>query len=100
MREDKPSKDNTGSLMLVLIYRLYCFQQKSTLSLVFQFDAVKKYVEKGGSLLVLMGEGGESKFNTNINFLLEEYGIMVNNGKRELSFRHTSTFKTDKLLDK
>ncbi|XP_033123649.1 intraflagellar transport protein 52 homolog isoform X1 [Anneissia japonica] len=44
-----------------------------------EFEAVKKYVEDGGSLLVLMGEGGESKFDTNINFLLEYFGIMVNN---------------------
>jgi intraflagellar transport protein 52 len=29
---------------------------------------------------VMLGEGGESRFDTNINFLLEEYGIMVNNG--------------------
>ena len=31
--------------------------------------------------MVLLGEGGESRFDTNINFLLEDYGIMVNNGK-------------------
>ncbi|XP_070556730.1 intraflagellar transport protein 52 homolog [Ptychodera flava] len=43
-----------------------------------EFDCIKKYIENGGSVLVLMGEGGESKFDTNINFLLEDYGIMVN----------------------
>ena len=43
-----------------------------------EFDAMKKYVETGGSILVMMGEGGETKFSTNINFLLEEYGVMVN----------------------
>lgn len=32
-------------------------------------------------MLVLMSEGGEIKQDTNINFLLEEFGIMVNNGK-------------------
>ena len=47
---------------------------------ILQFDVIKKYLESGGSLLVLMGEGGESKFETNINFLLEEYGINVNTG--------------------
>ena len=31
-----------------------------------------------------MGEGGESKSETNLNFLLEEYGVMVNNGKDTL----------------
>ncbi|KAL9981305.1 hypothetical protein ACROYT_G009992 [Oculina patagonica] len=44
-----------------------------------EFDALKQYIEKGGSLLVLLGEGGEGRFDTNINFLLEDYGIMVNN---------------------
>ena len=45
-----------------------------------QFDVIKKYIEGGGSLLVMLGEGGESKYETNVNFLLEEYGIMFNNG--------------------
>ena len=40
---------------------------------------LKKYLEGGGSILVLLGEGGEKKFDTNLNFFLEEYGIMVNN---------------------
>lgn len=31
--------------------------------------------------MVLLGEGGENEFNTNINFLLEEYGMAFNNGK-------------------
>ena len=46
-----------------------------------QFSALRKHVEEGGALLVLMEEGGEKKANTNINFLLEEFGISVNNGK-------------------
>ena len=50
----------------------------------FQFDAIKKYIDGGGSLLVMLGEGGESKYETNVNFLLEEYGIMFNNGMSEL----------------
>ena len=40
-------------------------------------------METGGSLLVMMGEGGESRFETNLNFLLEDYGIYVNNGKHK-----------------
>ena len=40
---------------------------------------LKEYVSNGGSLLVMLGEGGESKFNTNINYLLEQFGISVNN---------------------
>ncbi len=42
---------------------------------------MKQYVEKGGNLLVMMSEGGENSFKTNINFLLEDFGIMVNTGK-------------------
>ncbi|PAA79002.1 hypothetical protein BOX15_Mlig001340g7, partial [Macrostomum lignano] len=45
---------------------------------VSEFDAMKAYLAKGGSILVLMGEGGESRFDTNVNFFLEELGISVN----------------------
>ncbi|KAH7974745.1 hypothetical protein HPB49_018989 [Dermacentor silvarum] len=42
------------------------------------FSALRDFVTRGGRLLVLLGEGGERRFQTNINFLLEEYGIVVN----------------------
>ena len=45
-----------------------------------QFGTLRRHVEEGGGLLVMMEEGGEKKANTNINFLLEEYGISINNG--------------------
>ena len=45
-----------------------------------EFNVIKKYLEGGGSVLVMMAEGGEKTFQTNVNFLLEEYGIMVNSG--------------------
>lgn len=32
-------------------------------------------------MLVMLGEGGETRYDTNINFFLEELGIMVNNGQ-------------------
>ena len=32
-------------------------------------------------VLVMLTEGGEMKLNTNINFLLEEFGVMANNGE-------------------
>merc|ERR1712156_589933 len=36
-----------------------------------EFDHLKFFLEKtGGSLLVLLGEGGEKRFDTNINFFL------------------------------
>lgn len=40
----------------------------------------------------MLGEGGESRFDTNINFLLEEYGIMVNNGNYYYYFIRGSNF--------
>ncbi|XP_043946075.1 intraflagellar transport protein 52 homolog [Protopterus annectens] len=44
-----------------------------------EFDVLKKYLEGGGAILVMLGEGGESRYDTNVNFLLEEYGVMINN---------------------
>uniref|UniRef100_A0A182IQ74 Uncharacterized protein n=2 Tax=Anopheles atroparvus TaxID=41427 RepID=A0A182IQ74_ANOAO len=37
------------------------------------------YINDGGRLLLLLGEGGEVQFNTNVNFLLEDYGMTINN---------------------
>lgn len=31
--------------------------------------------------MILLGEGGENDFNTNLNFLLEQYGMTINGGK-------------------
>ncbi|TKS71080.1 Intraflagellar transport protein 52 -like protein [Collichthys lucidus] len=44
-----------------------------------ELEVLKHYLDTGGNVLVMLGEGGEMKYDTNINFLLEEYGIMVNN---------------------
>lgn len=46
----------------------------------FQLELLKQYLDGGGKILVMLGEGGEIKYDTNINFLLEEFGVMVNNG--------------------
>lgn len=45
-----------------------------------QLEVLKHYLDGGGNMLVMLGEGGETKYDTNINFLLEEFGILVNNG--------------------
>lgn len=42
--------------------------------------ALQDYVENGGSVMILLGEGGETEFNTNLNFLLEDFGMSINNG--------------------
>lgn len=39
---------------------------------------MKSFLEGGGSILVALGEGGENKYGTNINYFLEEFGMMVN----------------------
>ena len=36
------------------------------------------FVEGGGSVLVIMAEGGEQKLGTNINAMLEQLGISCN----------------------
>lgn len=41
--------------------------------------AIKAFLEDGGSVFLMLGEGGETKLDTNVNFLLEEYGVIVNN---------------------
>ncbi|CAJ1051804.1 LOW QUALITY PROTEIN: intraflagellar transport protein 52 homolog [Xyrichtys novacula] len=44
-----------------------------------ELEALKHFLDGGGNVLVMLGEGGEMKYETNINYLLEEYGIQVNN---------------------
>lgn len=41
---------------------------------------MKKFLENGGSILAMSGEGGENIMKTNVNYFLEEYGISVNTG--------------------
>lgn len=44
-----------------------------------EFDAIKKYIQSGGAVLIMMGEGGEAKWGNNLNYLIEEFGISFNN---------------------
>lgn len=41
-------------------------------------DALVRLVAGGGGLLVLLGEGGEAAAGTNINYVLEQFGIAAN----------------------
>lgn len=43
-----------------------------------EMEILKHYLDEGGNMIVMLGEGGENKFETNINFLLEDFGITVN----------------------
>lgn len=46
-----------------------------------EFSALKSFVEAGGKLLIFLEEGGERQYSNNVNYLLEEYGISVNNDR-------------------
>ncbi|CEM35579.1 unnamed protein product [Vitrella brassicaformis CCMP3155] len=43
-----------------------------------EFEAMKEYIDAGGSILIMIGQGGEARYPTNVNYLLEQYGIFVN----------------------
>lgn len=45
-----------------------------------EINSIRGFINGGKNVLVMLSEGGENKLNTNINFLMEEFGIMVNNG--------------------
>jgi intraflagellar transport protein 52 len=63
----------------LLQHRIFvtCAPQKKFSSA--EIDALKRYVTiHNGSLLIMLSEGGETKLDTNINFLLEDFGIFVN----------------------
>nr|XP_031843442.1 intraflagellar transport protein 52 homolog isoform X2 [Nomia melanderi] len=44
-----------------------------------EMNSIRTFLNSSRHILVMLGEGGENKSNTNVNFLLEEFGIMVNN---------------------
>ena len=43
-----------------------------------ELQDMRRYVDEGGRVMLMMHEGGENKLQTNINFLLEQLGISVN----------------------
>lgn len=44
-----------------------------------EINEIVKYFQSGGSVMVMLGEGGENKNGTNINYLIEQFGISINN---------------------
>eukprot|EP00887_Chlorella_sp_A99_P001106 scaffold14.g1106.t1 len=42
-----------------------------------ELDALRTYLEDGGSLLVLGSEGGEAASGSNLNYMLEEHGLAI-----------------------
>lgn len=43
-----------------------------------EFSLLKHHIESGNAVLIMIGEGGEQKYQTNINYFLEDFGISVN----------------------
>lgn len=43
-----------------------------------ELQDIRAYIENGGSVFLIMNEGGEQKMGTNINAMLEQVGISVN----------------------
>jgi len=42
-----------------------------------EIEELKGFVARGGSLLFLMGEGGDPAAGSNVNAVLEDYGLVV-----------------------
>lgn len=47
----------------------------------FQMESLRDFLVGGGAVMVLLSEGGEQALDTNINYLLEEFGVMANTGQ-------------------
>lgn len=43
-----------------------------------EVEMLKRFIKGGGSVLVLLAEGGETRAGTNINYFLEQFGMSVN----------------------
>ncbi|CEG43533.1 intraflagellar transport protein 52 homolog [Plasmopara halstedii] len=43
-----------------------------------EFATLKDFLSSGGSILLMLGEGGEQQFDTNLNGWLKDFGIFVN----------------------
>eukprot|EP00727_Mastigamoeba_balamuthi_P004639 m51a1_g14173 putative intraflagellar transport protein 52 homolog (456) ;mRNA; r:26028-27781 len=63
-----------------------------------EFEALRSYVEGGGSVLVLVTDGGERAAGTNVNYFLEEYGITVNADSVVRSSYHQYTHPKEVLV--
>ena len=62
-----------------------------------EFEAIKTYISEGGNVLMMLGEGGEANL-TNVNYLLEEYGISVNNDAVVRTVYHKSSQTYNRYL--
>lgn len=63
-----------------------------------EFKAIKAYMEDGGNVMLLLGEGGEAKLDTNVNFLMEDHGIIANSDAVIRSAYHKDLFHPKEAL--
>ena len=81
------SRDNLQNVGVLV---MGCPKQKFTQN---QLSYIRKHLDDGGGLFVMLEEGGEKKSPTNINFLLEEFGIAFNNGNYPFNFNSSLTLR-------
>jgi len=102
--QPKPLKEAISSEALaeaqILVFG--CPRDKFTTG---EFDALEEFVSNGGSILWMVSEGGEPKMGTNINYLLEKYGISVNKDcvvrtVHQKYFHPKETLITDGILNR
>jgi hypothetical protein len=63
---------NLAVMRLVKLCLRACQCFRSQPGLLAQLDALKTFIDDGGSVLVMLAEGGEAAMNTNINYLTEQ----------------------------
>lgn len=62
-----------------------------------EFEAIKTYISEGGNVVMMLGEGGEANL-TNVNYLIEEYGISVNSDAVVRTVYHKSSSTYNRYL--
>lgn len=62
-----------------------------------EFETIKTFIAEGGNVLMMLGEGGENN-ETNLNYLLEEYGISVNSDSVVRTVYHKSSSTYNRYL--
>eukprot|EP00040_Diaphanoeca_grandis_P043914 m.10720 g.10720 ORF g.10720 m.10720 type:complete len:426 (+) comp8450_c0_seq1:246-1523(+) len=70
IKEDVTEEKISGSKLLVFAGPREKFK-------ALEFDVLHNYMKNGGSILLMLGEGGETRFETNVNYFLEAFGIKV-----------------------
>jgi intraflagellar transport protein 52 len=88
---------STYTLSDARVYVLYDPQQPLTID---EFAAVKHFLSNPvNALVIFLAEGGEAKNQTNVNYILEEFGIIANNDAVIRQTFHKYTHPKECLID-